>query len=127
MGKGSGTIKDNGYKAISKNGTLKYEHVLVAERALGQSLPGGAEVHHIDGDKQNNKPSNLIVCNDRAYHMLIHTRTRALDSCGNADYRKCFICGRYDDPEIMLEYPTSDNSWRYRHKIKSGKCNRETT
>jgi hypothetical protein len=33
---------------------------------------------------------------------MIHTREKALDACGNADYRKCPFCKNYDDPQEMV-------------------------
>jgi hypothetical protein len=56
-----------------------YEHILVAESVLGHSLPAGAVVHHVDGNKHNNAPGNLVICEDDAYHRLLHTRMRRLD------------------------------------------------
>jgi hypothetical protein len=31
----------------------RYEHIVLAERALGKPLPAGAEVHHVNGDKSD--------------------------------------------------------------------------
>lgn len=48
------------------------EHLIIAERALGKSLPAGAEIHHLDGNKSNNQNNNLIICQNRKYHGLLH-------------------------------------------------------
>ncbi len=69
-----------------------YEHILIAEQALGKYLPGGAVVHHVNGIKTDNKPSNLVICPDQAYHLLLHQRQRALKACGDPTARKCWIC-----------------------------------
>ena len=45
-----------------------------AELALGKPLPRGAEVHHADGTTGDNAP--LVICQDRAYHMLLHKLMR---------------------------------------------------
>lgn len=74
--KGTGTIKSNGYIAICREGRIKYEHVWIAEAALGRAMKFGEEVHHVDGNPANNDPSNLIICPSRSYHKLLHKRER---------------------------------------------------
>jgi hypothetical protein len=78
------------------------EHVFIAAAALGKPLPRGTEVHHLDNDGHNNDPSNLVVCQDRGYHFLLHARMRALEACGNANWRKCAYCKQYDDTANMV-------------------------
>jgi hypothetical protein len=68
-----------------------YEHIAVAERALGRYLPDGAEVHHVDGNQLNNANRNLVICQDRAYHKLLHVRQRVVDAGGNPNIER--ICG----------------------------------
>ena len=38
------------------------EHRLVMARSLGRPLLSHESVHHIDGDRKNNKLSNLQLC-----------------------------------------------------------------
>jgi hypothetical protein len=110
---GTGTINHAGYifRTIGSwgkkysGGIRKFEHVLVAEKALGRSLRNGECVHHWNEDKQDNRPSNLLICPTRAYHLLIHQRTRAYDACGHADWLKCPYCKQYDAPENMSFRP----------------------
>ena len=45
------------------------EHRLVMESKLKRYLEPKEVVHHIDGDKQNNDPSNLIVFGSNAQHL----------------------------------------------------------
>src|SRR3990167_9989532 len=59
-------------------GKSKAIHILVAEKALGRPLPEGVEVHHHDENRQNNSNSNLVICQDVAYHRLLHVIMRVL-------------------------------------------------
>jgi hypothetical protein len=52
------------------------EHILVAERAIGHFLPKGAEIHHWNEVKTENRNRNLVICPNRAYHLLLHARMR---------------------------------------------------
>jgi len=91
----------HGYNVVMIEGVVKPRHIWLAEKALGKELPEGTEIHHFDGNRGNNGEWNLIVCPDRAYHRLIEQRTRAYEACGNANYRKCHYCKKYDDPSVM--------------------------
>lgn len=92
---GETVVDGAGYERTAGN---KHVHIVVAERALGRPLPPGVEVHHVNEDKRDNRGVNLVICPDHAYHMLLHMRTRALDACGHANWRRCRYCRQWDDP-----------------------------
>jgi HNH endonuclease len=73
------------------------EHILVVERAMGKYLRLGAPVHHVDEDKTNNAPTNLVACDSEQYHRLLHQRKRAYDACGDPNAQRCSVCGTYGD------------------------------
>lgn len=64
------------YIQVSIKSRRTYEHIVVAERALGKPLPNGAVVHHVNLDTHDNRPCNLVICPDEAYHRLLHKRMR---------------------------------------------------
>lgn len=49
----------------------RHQHRVVAEKTLGRALALGEIVHHIDGNKKNNAPENLMVMTQRQ-HMIEH-------------------------------------------------------
>jgi len=51
-----------------------YEHRLVGGRILGRPLFSSEQVHHIDGDKQNNSPENLMVVSGAKEHRVLHRK-----------------------------------------------------
>ena len=98
---GEGTVLQSGYMNLSVKGRSVRFHRHVVESVLGRKLPNKAVIHHIDHNRLNNDPSNLVVCPDSAYHQLLHKRERALESCGNANWRRCSYCKKWDAPENL--------------------------
>ena len=69
-------------------------HILRAERALGKPLPLGAKVHHADGAVDAFDPfAPLVICQDEAYHKLLHLRMKIRAAGGNPNTDKvCSVC-----------------------------------
>lgn len=61
-------IKSSTYK---KDGR-RHEHRVVAERILGRTLKSEEVVHHIDCNKHNNAPENLVVFPNQSLHSRCH-------------------------------------------------------
>ena len=76
----------------AKNGCVS-DHLLIAEAALGRQLPRGVEVHHVDENEHNNARTNLVICQDAAYHKLLHVRARTVRAGGDPNTQKvCCDC-----------------------------------
>lgn len=52
----------------------RHEHRVIAEQMLGRPLTDTEVVHHIDGDKRNNDPSNLMVFPSQVEHAAHHAK-----------------------------------------------------
>ena len=109
---GSGWIDKKGHRCHTVDGHAKPDHVIVAEKALGHPMPAGAQVHHMDENPLNNDPSNLVICPSAGYHQMLHARMRAFKATGNADWKKCPFCHKYDDPVNMEKEKV-----RFVHKV----------
>ena len=74
--RGGVSVARDGYRLIysperTKAHPYTYEHVLVAEKMIGRRLQKGEHVHHINGDKLDNRPENLFV-GTASQHRLLH-------------------------------------------------------
>jgi len=107
--KGGYRINNDGYAMVlmpdhprSQVGGYVLEHILIIEKVLGKALPLKAKTHHVNEVRHDNRNENIVVCENDAYHFLLHMRKRALEACGNANWRKCVFCKEYDPPEKMF-------------------------
>lgn len=89
-----------GHPRATKEGYVR-THILVAERKLGRYLQSDECVHHIDEDKYNNHPDNLMVFQTIADHSAFHKGVKAVCNYGvwhcpdKRIYAKemCPVCG----------------------------------
>lgn len=51
----------------------RFVHVVLAEKILGRRLKRSECVHHINGDKQDNRNENFLICS-RSYHGWLETK-----------------------------------------------------
>jgi hypothetical protein len=94
------------YPRSTVNGRRRETHIHVAEKALGGPLPRGAVVHHVDENRFNNVPTNLVICPDQAYHMLLHARMRGMQAIGDYDGRPCVWCKNHSNMHEMKQVGT---------------------
>ena len=89
----------------SKQGYIA-EHRLVCEKKLGRRLKKTEVVHHINDDRGDNSPDNLVVCT-RKEHNEIHDSVKNIQSKKSLDkmrkvlkerrtgqYKRCYACNK---------------------------------
>jgi hypothetical protein len=87
-------IFTQGHPVADKRGYV-YEHRLVAEKAIGRYLSRKNRVHHVNGVRHENQNTNLVICEDDAYHHLLHFRQQAFRATGSVHAVKCSFCKQY--------------------------------
>lgn len=102
-------------------------HRIRAEQALGKPLPVGAVVHHVDGSKSENSP--LVICQDQAYHSLLHLRMKVFAAGGNPNTdlvcTKCRLAKPRDEFFVAKVQSVRGRSGLCKSCFKSWRMNRE--
>jgi hypothetical protein len=72
---GTKRVDGSGYVVVKVEpgaGRWVQEHILVVQEILGRSLSAKEIVHHINGDRQDNRAENLYICRDKKHHSEVH-------------------------------------------------------
>lgn len=75
------------YKQLDDN---RLEHRVIMENALGFKLSNAFVVHHINGNKKDNRLENLAVMTHKA-HSILHNQKYPVT-------KKCIVCGKEFTP-----------------------------
>ncbi len=78
------------YKAIKVNGKKIDEHRYIMETFLGRKLEYNETIHHINGNKRDNRLENLEILNRRE-HTLIHHKQGDLRSPTKDESKKSIL------------------------------------
>lgn len=70
-GKGNGYINSHGYKIICLNNKEIPEHRILMEKYLGRKLTNKEHIHHINGNRNDNRIENMMILTHRE-HMRLH-------------------------------------------------------
>lgn len=98
--RGGRTVASSGYVLIRMPGHpmadvrgYVYEHRLVASEMLGRDLLPSEQVHHRDGDKQNNSPKNLLVTESQRHHQHLHAKRSDIQAPDEPNTEVICACG----------------------------------
>jgi len=130
----SGYVTRFGYRRVWRPGTrqLVMEHVLVWERHRGP-VPPGMELHHVNGDKLDNRIENLRLVS-RLEHKRLHGGCELRDGQWWKPCRRCGTFrpvpqGYYLKPDGSVSPTCRPCSIRlaveYKRKRKAGKAERQ--
>jgi hypothetical protein len=85
---GTKSYKNTGYVyiKIAEPNVWKYEHRWVMEQMLGRELTRNDHVHHLNFDKTDNRPENLVLMT-RSEHMSLPSKDNGHPRCNVCGYR----------------------------------------
>ena len=98
-------VTRKGYLRGNVDGRLKLGHVAAWESVNGP-VPDGYQIHHLDGDKQNNDLGNLLLV-DPVTHKRLHSGCELRDG---EWWKPCGVCGQLK-PVGTADWYLSREGW----------------
>jgi hypothetical protein len=103
---GYGTVSRKGYRRISIRGRQWMEHILVWQHANGP-IPEGLQLHHLNGDKLDNRLENLELVD-----ALTHKRLHGGCEVRNGEWWKpCRKCGEWSSVDNYYARKDGISPW----------------
>lgn len=96
MKSGYWVVRCEGHPRAEKRGHYVKEQVLIMEKALGRYLRDGEIVHHLNGNKSDNRIENLTIVSSQEHARIHHTGKQYMKGRKLVDDsdRLCFKCGK---------------------------------
>lgn len=114
-GKAKGVNIHHGYKRLTQGENCnRLQHIVIMEQHLGRKLNKGEVVHHINGDKLDNRIENLMVMTS-SEHSRMHAKERQKQG-------KCYDISK--ETRRGADNPRAKFSWDQVSYIRS--CNKKT-
>jgi hypothetical protein len=83
-------VTRKGYLRGNVGGRLRLAHDYEWERHFG-AIPPGQQIHHVNGDKQDNRIANLIAV-DSVTHKRLHSGCKLISGQW---WKRCSVCSIY--------------------------------